>query len=150
MADPKALQVIKTLQAGLEQIQTANGFATDAGLRISRGRKKFASNETFPLLFIHEGEESVSKRMGITNHLEMPVSIEGFIEADINNPLDDGHKLLADIKKSLSPALSQNRRLIFNWEYQGRVINPPDDGSRYTNVTVQVVLHWAEELTNPY
>jgi hypothetical protein len=149
--DSKALRVIKEIQTALEVISIANGYQTDAGLRVSRGRKRISRDETFPLISIHEGEEEVVKSVGVSVvQLRLPVTVEGFVESDLANPLDSAHPLLADIKKSLFPALIQNRGSIINVNYLGRVIDPPEDGSRYSSVSVHLAVEWGEELSNPY
>jgi len=151
MAEPKSLRVVKAVQAALEQIQ-APEYNTDAGTRISRGRKRISNSETFPLLIIHEGEEEVIKRSGVDQvQNRLNVTIEGWIEADPLNPLDDAHLLLADIKKSLFPALESrnNPGLIVQVNYLGRVIDPPEDGSRSCSVSVLLEIDWTERLTDP-
>ncbi|KMQ75301.1 hypothetical protein [Marinobacter subterrani] len=151
MADPKSLRVIKHLQSALEQINTPD-YSTDAGTRISRGRKRISNQETFPLLIIHEGEEEVVKTVGIEQvQNRLNVTIEGWVQADPVNPLDDAHLLLADIKKSLFPALENrsNPGLIVRVSYLGRVIDPPDDGSRSCSVSVLLAIDWTEHLTDP-
>ncbi|ERS12531.1 hypothetical protein Q673_02635 [Marinobacter sp. EN3] len=151
MADPKSLRVIKTLQSALEQIQ-GEGFNTDAGLRITRGRKRISKDETFPLLVIHEGDEEVIKAVGQQQvHNRLNITIEGWCEADPLNPLDDAHFLLADIKQSLFPALESrcNPGLFTKVDYLGRVIDPPEDGSRICSVSVLLAIDWAERLTEP-
>jgi len=151
MADPKSLRVVKVVQAALEQIQ-APDYNTDAGERITRGRKRISKDEAFPFLIIHEGEEEVIKRSGqdqVQNRLN--VTIEGWTKADPFNPLDDAHLLLADIQKSLFPALESrnNPGLIVQVQYLGRVIEPPDDGSRSCSVSVLLAIDWTEHLTDP-
>lgn len=149
--DSKALKITKAIQGALESIQIANGYQTDAGLRISRGRLRISRDEVFPLISIHEGEEDVIKRVGPSVvQLRLPVTVEGFVESDPVNPLDSAHVLLADIKRSLFPALSEQRGLIINTEYLGRIISPPEDGSSYSSVSVHLAVEWGEELSNPY
>jgi len=149
--EPKALRVVKALQTALEQIQQPD-YNTNAGQRISRGRKRISKDETFPLLIIHEGDEEVIKRVGpglVQNRLS--ITIEGWVQADPINPLDDAHFLLADIQKSLFPALESrnNAGLIVQVQYLGRVIDPPEDGSRSCSVSVLLEIDWTEHLTDP-
>lgn len=151
MAEPKALRVVKAVQAALEQIQGPY-YNTDAGTRISRGRKRISKDEDFPLLIIHEGEEEVVKSAGesqVQNRLN--VTVEGWVQADPINPLDDAHLLLADIQRCLFPALESrnNPGLIVQVQYLGRVIDPPDDGSRSCSVSVLLAIDWTEHLTDP-
>ena len=151
MAEPKSLRVVKAVQAAIEQIQ-APDYNTDAGQRVTRGRKRISKDETFPLIILHEGEEEVVKTVGpdrVQNRLN--VTVEGWIEADPINPLDDAHLLLADIQKSLFPALlsRSNPGLIVQVQYLGRVIDPPEDGSRSCSVSVLLAIDWTEHLTDP-
>lgn len=149
--EPKSLRVVKAVQAALEQIQ-APEYNTDAGKRITRGRKRISKEEAFPLLILHEGEEEVVKRVGpdrVQNRLNL--TVEGWVKADPINPLDDAHLLLADIQKSLFPALESrnNAGLIVQVQYLGRVIDPPEDGSRSCSVSVLLAIDWTEHLTDP-
>ncbi len=151
MAEPKSLRVVKAVQAAIEQIQ-APEYNTDAGQRVTRGRKRISKDETFPLIILHEGEEEVVKTVGpdrVQNRLN--VTVEGWVEADPINPLDDAHLLLADIQKSLFPALlsRSNPGLIVQVQYLGRVIDPPEDGSRSCSVSVLLAIDWTEHLTDP-
>lgn len=151
MAEPKSLRVVKAVQAAIEQIQ-APEYNTDAGQRVTRGRKRISKDETFPLIILHEGEEEVVKTVGpdrVQNRLN--VTVEGWVEADPINPLDDAHMLLADIQKSLFPALlsRSNPGLIVQVQYLGRVIDPPEDGSRSCSVSVLLAIDWTEHLTDP-
>lgn len=151
MAEPKSLRVVKAVQAAIEQIQTPD-YNTDAGQRVTRGRKRISKDETFPLIILHEGEEEVVKRVSsdrVQNRLN--VTVEGWVQADPINPLDDAHLLLADIQKSLFPALESrnNLGLIVQVEYLGRVIDPPEDGSRSCSVSVLLAIDWTEHLTDP-
>jgi len=151
MAEPKSLRIINALQSALEQIQGAE-YNTDAGLRITRGRKRISKDETFPLIILHEGEEEVVKASGVRQvQNRLNVTIEGWCLADPINPLDDAHYLLADIKKALFPALEnrKNPGLIIKVDYLGRVIDPPDDGSRNCSVSVLLAIDWTELLTDP-
>jgi len=149
--EPKALRVVKAIQVALEQIQ-APEYNTDAGQRITRGRKRISKDEDFPLLIIHEGEEEVIKRSGqeqVQNRLN--ITVEGWVQADPINPLDDAHLLLADIQKCLFPALESRNQtgLIVQVQYLGRVIDPPEDGSRSCSVSVLLAIDWTEHLTDP-
>lgn len=151
MAEPKSLRVVKAVQTAIEQIQ-APDYNTDAGQRVTRGRKRISKDETFPLIILHEGEEEVVKTVGpdrVQNRLN--VTVEGWVEADPINPLDDAHLLLADIQKSLFPALlsRSNPGLIVQVQYLGRVIDPPEDGSRSCSVSVLLAIDWTEHLTDP-
>lgn len=151
MTEPKSLRVIKAVQSALEQIQRGD-YHTDAGARITRGRRRISKQETFPLLIIHEGEEEVVKTVGVRQvQNRLPVTIEGWCQADPLNPLDDAHYLLADIKQSLFPALDNrsNPGLIVKVDYLGRVIEPPEDGSRICSVSVLLAIDWTEQLTDP-
>lgn len=151
MADPKSLRVVKAIQGALELIQKP-GYNTDAGTRISRGRRRISTNETFPLIIIHEGEEEVIKRAGVDQvQNRLNITVEGWVQADPINPLDDAHLLLADIQKCLFPALESrtNPGLLVQVQYLGRVIDPPEDGSRSCSVSVLLAIDWTEHLTDP-
>ncbi|WP_286801318.1 hypothetical protein [Marinobacter sp. UBA2498] len=150
MSEPKALRLIRAVQAALETIQ-GNGFYTEAGARVTRGRKRIGKDEAYPLLIIHEGEEEATKRVGDQVHNRLNITIEGWCDADPLNPLDDAHLLLADIKKAVFSKLEPRAHpgLFSNVGYLGRVIDPPEDGSRLCSVSVLLAIDWAERLTDP-
>jgi predicted TIM-barrel enzyme len=148
--DSKALTVIKQIQTELEKITLANGYGSDAGLRVSRGRLRISPDESFPLLLIHEGDETVDKRAGNnTVQLSEAVTIEGFAQSDPDNPLDAAHYLLADIKRALFPAIQRHPGLIIRGEYDGKSIQTPDDGSGFVSVQVRIKILWSEYLSDP-
>lgn len=149
MLKPKSLAVINLLETALAQI-TPPDYNTDAGTRITRGRRRISKDETFPCLIIHEGEEDVIKSTGNRLvHNRLAVTVEGWLEADPLNPLDNAHYLLADIKQCLFPLLNQQPGLLLTVDYLGRVIEPPNDGSQYCSVSVLLAMEWTDDLTNP-
>lgn len=153
MPTPKSLRVLNAVQAALAQINGDGDYITSAGQRISRGRKVRSREETYPLLIIHEGEETVVKSSGVAQvQNRLPIMVEGWLEVtDADNPLDDAHELLADIKLCLFPALANTNHpgLIASVAYKGRVIDPPEDGSRYCSVSVFLEFDWVDQLSNP-
>lgn len=149
--DSKALTVIKTVQSELEKITIANGYSSDAGFRVSRGRLRLSPDEVFPLLLIHEGDESIEKRVGNNVvQIQLPIVVEGFDVSDPENPLDAAHDLLADIKRALFPSIQKYSGLIIRCEYDGKSIQPPDDGSSFVSVIVRLNILWGEYLAEPH
>jgi len=149
--EPKSLRVIQAVELALSAIDGAD-YHTDAGNRITRGRRQVGHDDQFPLLIIHEGEEEVVKNAGpcrVQNRLN--VTIEGWCETDLLNPLDDAHRLLADIQRAIVPLLESRADpgLIIASRYQGRVIEPPDDGSRLCSLSVLLTIDWSQDLSNP-
>lgn len=104
MADSKRLQILKALTAQLQTITVANGFNTDIGNRVYRGRPDFGSETDKPFIGIFEIRPEGSPLYADTDVEKdnWSLGIQGVVEAGTEHPTDPAHNLLADIKRALS------------------------------------------------
>lgn len=104
MADSKRLQILKALTAQLQTITVANGFTTDIGNRVYRGRPDFGSETDKPFIGIFEIRPEGSPLYADTDVEKdnWSLGIQGVVEAGSEHPTDPAHNLLADIKRALS------------------------------------------------
>lgn len=141
------------LSERLEAITTANGYNTDIGARILRGRRRL-DPAAMPCVVIIENPDLVLNRVskGTLVKLRHAFVIEGHMECDPDNPNDAGHLMVADIKRAIfSKAVdvhdAQNR--IVTMEYAGRTIAPREDGMNFAAAGVEINVEYAEDLAAP-
>lgn len=152
MTDPKALQIVKALAARLEVIRTANGYRTDAGAQVYRGRIVFDASDSLPALTVFDDEDDVLQINGaLRAKLGLSVTIEGIAQADPDNPSDTGHAMVADIKKAIfSPDYDQTfGGMVAKLSYAGRRMQSREGGSGHISVAVMLTVEYVEDLTNP-
>lgn len=146
-------KILSALETRLETILTDDGFNTDAGLNVYRGRRSFdwADATLFPAVSVFDPVEEAdpSHEERIDNILT--VFIEGHCWADPDDPADGAHDLLADIKKAVLVYDNQTLGgLAASMEYGGREIEFPDDAGSVVTVRVTVKIAYPELYGDPY
>ena len=144
LANDTAL-AIAALLAG---IRTANGYNTDAGIRVYRGRRAVDEDE-IPCLTLIEGEDSVIDANDRQVSLAVPYSIEGHTACDAENPNDAAHVLIADIKRAIFSADNRLGGLVKDIRYTGRIMAPRTDGASIAVVSVGIEARLVENLAQP-
>lgn len=151
----QAERPLAVIRERLEEIQEDNGYNTNAGNNVYRGRVFLDRDSELPAITIVETEENPATAdvSGSLVRETVNYQIRGVAQADPDNPLDQGHVLVADIKKALfrAPTIDMERLdgTITNLSYTGRGIFPPEDGSRYVYVEVYLEVTHGEQFGNP-
>jgi hypothetical protein len=131
-------------------ITKANGFATDIGLKVMRGRRRL-DEKSLPCSVIVEREDKVLDNRPGQVKLAQPIIIEGHAACDADNPNDVGHQIIADIKKAVFASKltygTDQRVIIVN--YVGRSIAPREDGVAVVSAAVEVSVEFVENLAAP-
>lgn len=150
----KASELAQGITKALEKITKANGYQTDIGLRVYRGRVT-TTLSSVPFVVLKEGKDSVADSKVTEVVLRQPYIIEGVSACEMDNPNDVGHQILADIKKALfSGTLEKGSKFRFGTvacelEYKGRFIAQREEGSAVVTTTVVIECKYPEDLTNP-
>lgn len=133
-----------------QQITQANGYHTDIGLRVFRGRRKIDESH-LPCLVIIEGEDRPTKNAD--SRMEVPIEQDYVIGAydfcDPDNPNDKGHLIIKDIKKALWNRNGMGGNLgkrVHRFEYKGKDIGPRADGEPMVFAIVHAQALFAETL----
>lgn len=164
--DPFRLRVQKALSAAFEQITTDNGFRTDLGASVFRGRTLFGDDDPLPMISILEEpiapEANLSADVGSDASGDYVLMVQGFVQDDKDNPTDPAHVFLADVKKRLVE-LKLDERLddrVFRFgpkantvvgvSWDGGVVRPADEISAVAYFWLRVTLDLAEDQLKPF
>jgi len=105
MADSYRLTVLKRLTAHLRGITKANGYDYDLidPRSVCRGRLVFGDDDPLPLLSILEGTRSdIGSFAGHGERKEhWPLTIQGWVADDVDNPTDPAYGLLDAVERHL-------------------------------------------------
>ncbi len=133
----------------LEQITKANGYHTDIGLTVMRGRRKIDDSH-LPCTVLIEGEDKPDGPTGRTEvALDQDYVVGGYDFCDPNNPNDQGHLIIKDIKKALWNRNTQGDnfgRRVKSCKYMGKDIGPRADGEPMIFAVVHLQVRFSETL----
>lgn len=160
MADTVAKQIVAALAARLAEIQTENGYNTDAGLRVYRSRARLVAGEDdLPALCIYLAGESFPSRHERRVDIDGEIVIEGHI-ADPSAPAEVGdalQDLAGDIKTALFPngeayryIAEGGQALVTDFWPASLDYQPPDLGGQTASLRLSVQARWPENLGDPY
>ncbi|THF61396.1 hypothetical protein E6C76_20145 [Pseudothauera nasutitermitis] len=152
----KAAAIAAAAADRLATITLANGYHTDAGQRIYRGRAVL-DLEDLPAIVLYEEEDLVDRqRAGAAGQGEavdiiigLPFTIEATAACDPLHPNVTGHALVADIKRCLFSGDLLWGGLATGTLYVGRTLHPRDDGAGFVRATVQIRVTYSEFLDAP-
>lgn len=145
-------QYITTL---VEDISVVNGYNTDIGLHVYRGRRKI-DDEMIPCAVILEGNDSPgdnTSRQSIK--ITQSYVLGGYVACDPDQPNDAAHLVIKDLKRAifkLDPSLP-NASVNFGGRvrsvaYQGRDIGPRADGKAIVFAVIFIDVVYAETLAD--
>jgi len=150
----QALRPLYELQARLGDIQTANGYYTDAGTRVYLGRV-LADGSGVPAVSVMPAEDAEGEVI-VDAELyreRVPYEIYGVANADPNNPLEAGYQLGADIRRAIYQARSTDFEVLGGTAVQVEpgptVVTQRDPGSSYSDVVVSLTITHAERFGDP-
>lgn len=157
MAETIAQLELQDIVDRLETISVANGYNTDAGSHVFRGRTYIDEDNELPGLTVIENDEQGTEAQvsGTQVRETTGYEVHGLITADPNNPLDAGHQLVADIKRALfqhpsGPEFETLPKSGATLEYLGRQVLSSPLGSELAEVMVQLNVSHSEQYGNPY
>lgn len=142
------------LATRIGRIRTATGFETEIGRTVWRGRRKMPGDDEPPCSVVYEGPDDVVSKPGRIPQLLVSQSyfIDGFDKCDPDNPNDQAHKMIRDIKRALfvNPTTG-----VANTDFEGRVravdyigrdIGPRPDGGALVHARVMILIQYIETL----
>ena len=140
----------------LENITIANGYATDLGAKVLRGRRRLTDAD-LPCVVIIEGDDRVmseSRSAQMPNarrkqvKLEQMYTLEGHLPCDPDHPNDAAHAAIADLKKAVFKDVTLGG-LVRDIDYAGRTISAREDGIDVVSGAIIIKLDYTEDLANP-
>ena len=154
MPSGHSVQVESAIVTRLQTILIADGYNTDAGNRVTQGRRTFDPSELpalsvfIPVVELDDSKPPHAQR----NDCLLQLVVEGHITAvDMNMPAVDGHALISDIKRAMFD--SDDRTLgglVNDFRWQRDVLDIPDDGSHVVHVSVEALAPYPEIYGDPY
>ena len=146
---------LSTLLAG---VRVANGFETDIGVRVYRGKRKI-DDTSVPCAVLLEGDDTPGETQG-TDYQKITQSyvLGGYAPCDPDNPNDAAHQIVSDLKKAVfqlvdpTKAESINGSQTFggrvkNVEYKGRDIGARTDGGSIVFAVIHIDVSFVERLS---
>lgn len=137
----------------LKTITVVNGYETDIGLSVFRGRRKI-DDSAVPCAVIVEGDDNPTSE-GVPPSMTLVQSyvVGGYVECDPDHPNDAAHRVIRDLKRAFfkdvrDPDYHFGRRVI-KIAYKGRDIGPRADGLPIVFAVVHIDITYAENLAEP-
>lgn len=166
--NPIRLEVLKRMSDLLAtEINGTNGYVSDIGGRVYRGRGFFGDETPLPALSILEAplplDQVPTARDNTAQAGPWELVVQGWVKDDRENPTDPAHVLLADVKR----CLALERKKTVNWSrpedgifglgrevtslYIGPgVVRPPEEISAKAYFWLTITLDIAEDMEEPY
>lgn len=139
----------------LATIKIADGFETDMGLKVFRGRRQVLPDD-IPCVVIYEGDDGIKSREIPSNGMDHAVQVsqhyilEGYDFCDELNPNDTAHKILRDLKKAIfKPDATLFPHKLKWWRYMGRLIGERSDGTKAISAYIELDVGFSEDLRAP-
>lgn len=154
----RARDLAQYISSRLGTITVANGYETDIGLRVYRGKRKVDEHEV-PCAVLLEGEDKPTSSQGpASQKVEQSYVLGGYVHCDIDHPNDAAHMVISDIKRALfSLGVTATRAeqitgtatfggRVKSVTYRGRDIGPRADGVGIVYAIVHVSVEFVEQL----
>ena len=145
----KQNDIAEALRARLETIRTANGYATEAGQYVYRGRRSLDPGH-LPALVLHEGEDQIQQQSNRQISAGLPFTIQATARvASADHPNITAHDLVADIQRCIFADDLALDGITGQMLYEGRTIGDREDGSNIITATVMIQVPFVQDLANP-
>lgn len=146
----QAAEVATELATRLATITVANGYNTDIGLRVLRGRRRIDDGQV-PCAVLVEGADTTTSAPGQMTTVEVVQSyvLVAYHDCDPDHPNDKGHELIKDLKRAIFSDGTTLAKQVKRVHYRGRDIGPRGDGVGIVSATVEIDVVFVEDLTNP-
>lgn len=147
----KASELAAHLASLAANVLAANGYATDIGLRVFRGRMSL-NREDLPCVVLVEGDETVIDQKNAKVNVDTTFVLEGHDVCDPEQPNDKGHLIVADLKKAVFGAdLTLGGRLRSKDEikYLGKAIGQRPEGGDVIAASISFSIAQVEDLSSP-
>lgn len=152
----RAREVAAHLSALLAGISQANGYETDLGTRVFRGKRKIDATAV-PCAVMLEGDDTPGHVQGDSIVITQSYVLGGYTACDPDNPNDAAHQIVSDLKKAVfeivdpTKAESINGTQTFggrvkNVEYKGRDIGARTDGGAIVFAVIHIDVTFVEQM----
>jgi hypothetical protein len=143
-----AKDIAAQITSRIQGITIANGFLTDIGLCVYRGRRRL-DETNLPCAVISEGADQVVEHLRASARVIQKYSIEGHTECDADHPNDKAHDIISDLKRALFTGDITFGGPVKKVEYNGRNIVPREDGFKAVAASIDIDISYVDQLTAP-
>lgn len=151
----QANDIAEAIATRLATITTVNGYATNIGGKVLRGRRRLDKSH-LPCAVVIERDDEVKAEQVLAKRVHQAkvacrLLLEGHAECDADNPNVVGHQIIADIKKAIFGSVISygSDDAVLGIHYAGRSIAPREDGTDVVAAAVEVMLEFVETLSDP-
>lgn len=149
---PKSLSI--ALTELLKLITSANGFASNAGDKVYRGRQHL-DESAVPCIVIGEADDVPTGEIqyGKTVSVKQRFVLDAWVASDPDNPNDAAHDAIADIKRVLFANVNatggggQLQNVCQRIRYVNRSIGQRPEGGNIVRGTVVIEVSFKEDLS---
>lgn len=143
----------------LAGITIPNGYQTDIGVKVFRGKPRIAQSDV-PCIVIYEAGDKVSddaqsptlgRTMGKLADVKLMQRyyIEGHTTCDPDNPNDAAHLILSDLKRAVFGGDRSYGSIARKLTYVGRAIGRREDGLALISASIVIDAEIVENLAEP-
>lgn len=137
----------------LSEIKVVNGYETDIGSLVYRGKLKH-DEDRIPYCTIVEGEDRPLDQGQDQVAISQQYAVGAYLQCDPDNPNDAAHKAIRDIKRVIfargeGPARARLGNKVKNVKYLGKDIGPRADGMAIVFAVVHFEVEYVEHLVPP-
>lgn len=144
-----AAEIALALANRVAAISVEDGYATDIGTRVYRGRRRL-DKEHIPCIVILEGDDAVRSQSGTDVKLTQRYGLEGHAPCDPDQPNDMAHLIIADLKRAVfADDRTLGSRRVKELAYVGRSIAPREDGLALVAAAIEIEITFVENLASP-
>ena len=143
----KASEIGELLSAELATITIANGYLTDIGLTVFRGKRNVEDDQA-PCCALIEGEDRVADEGPTQAVIDCDYAAVAYMPCDPDNPNDAAHLAIKDIKKLFFSKGARMGNQVKKISYKGRDIGPRADGKPLVMAVVHFTIRFSETLAD--
>lgn len=143
----KASDLAEYLTAQLATVLISNGYLTDIGTTVYRGKRNI-DDDLPPCSVLIEGEDRPADSGPTQTIIDIDYAAVAYLKCDPDNPNDAANKAIKDLKK-LFFGDTKNFGGRAKWiVYKGRDIGPRADGKSLVMAVVHFSVRYAETLAD--
>lgn len=147
----RAADVAAEISERMSSIRLSLNAETDIGRDVMRGRRTLPEDDKPPCIIVIEGNDDPRDTPGRipSCHTVLPFIVDAFDVCDPNNPNDQAHAMIRDIKRAIFRDGTTFGGKVRSVKYTGRDIGPRPDGAALVQARVTLEVEFVEDLQHP-
>lgn len=135
------------------RISVANGYETDIGQKVFRGKRRVADEQIGTgCVDIIEGVDMVDDRVGgrlAQCAISQRYGLVAYLPCDPDAPNDAAHAAIRDLKRAIFDKDATLGGSVKGVRYMGRDIGARADGASFVIAVVEIAVEYVENLISP-